>query len=58
MAKNQNRQTKPSLVEVNEKLRQLNDVQLRILVMLMIDGNEFMDAYEVAKTYEQSPTTE
>jgi hypothetical protein len=43
----------PNIVEINSTLREMNDQQLRLVIVLMASGKTFQEAYEVAKTYEQ-----
>jgi len=45
------KQTDLNMTEINEKLKELRDEQLRIVILLMSTGKSFQEAYEVAKTF-------
>ena len=40
-----------TLSDVNGKIKNLQDNQLRILVLLMATGQDFNEAYEISKSY-------
>jgi hypothetical protein len=40
-----------TLITVNEKIKELNEEQLRVVILLMVKGTDFAEALQVAQTY-------
>lgn len=57
MARGSNKPTdQPSVTDVNEKVKQLQPDQLRMVIVLMVSGKSFTEAYEVALTFTTATT--